>query len=245
MRDQKLPESTYSCSKVGRAGETVVAAVGDSPTERNTLSKEIAGVLVAVCLIGVVLGGSIIIRTGRHKRARNRAMAERVEAQQRDYEWIQLENGERIRRRRSGDHGVFRPSVDGGGDRPPVYERVGKPGEVPPQYLEIMDSRTTDDTRSGEGRGVGDGPITELQRPTGVATRNQATTEMHGSNDRQNEPVRTSEGQQQVAQAVASEQSHESPAPHTIDPSTVAVLRPPAERDTGPTERRSSAERQP
>ena len=156
----------YSCT----SGNSAPAPVPNQ--ERNTLSKEIAAVLVAVCVIGALLGGVIVFRTRRHRRLRDRALAERVQAIQQEYEWIELESGERIRRRRSRDHGVYRRSEDGV-DRPPVYERVGKPGEVPPQYLEVMNSNTTDDGPGGTPTvsAADVDPIMTLQRPAAAVIR--------------------------------------------------------------------------
>lgn len=167
------------------SSETIDATATPISTDAplgSSLTKEITGVLAGACTIGALLAMAIFLRYMGSRKARRldlERMAERARNgdPNADVEWIVMADGERVARRRSRDRGVVRRSEDNevDGERPPVYERVGKPGQIPPTYLEVINSHTSDDTAVSSE--IGDRSEGRARTGTGTGTGAEAASE--------------------------------------------------------------------
>lgn len=128
----------YTCKVLNSTGHNIAPEWSlDRSTGKESESKSksssnqgLIGVVVSACIVAIVIVVAIFWLRAR-RNARNRARQAQVLGDAGGAELVDR------RRRRIGllRGGVVRANTEG--EQPPVYEEVGKPGEVPPQYCEF------------------------------------------------------------------------------------------------------------
>lgn len=130
----------YSCG-IGQPGVPGYRTI-ELPSEGLNKSMIIGPVIGSICLI---IGLIIAFRYCRGRMLKIKAGDQRTRELTTNLEWVELAGNERSVRVRTAD-GVTRRSEEV--DQLPAYEKIGKPGEILPTYLSVVDSDTLDDGSS-------------------------------------------------------------------------------------------------